>query len=138
MPVEGESEIAELLSRGRAGDQKALAELYDRHRDKLRRMVQLRLDHRLAGRVSASDVLQEAYIDAVKRPSLANQYKVEALGTVVIEYEGRTERVTSDGEQELVNGLNKAVQGRQHKVYFVQGHGERDPDASDRPGPDLG
>ena len=67
MPVEGESEIAELLSRVRAGDQKALAELYDRHRDKLRRMVQLRLDHRLAGRVSASDVLQEAYIDAVKR-----------------------------------------------------------------------
>src|SRR5918995_5796368 len=67
MPVEGESEIAELLSRVRAGDQKALAELYDRHRDKLRRMVQLRLDHRLAGRVSASDVLQEAYIDALKR-----------------------------------------------------------------------
>jgi RNA polymerase sigma-70 factor, ECF subfamily len=67
MPVEGEAEIAELLSKVRAGDQKALAELYDRHRDKLRRMVQLRLDHRLAGRVSASDVLQEAYIDAVKR-----------------------------------------------------------------------
>ena len=67
MPVEGEAEIAELLSKVRAGDQQALAELYDRHRDKLRRMVQLRLDHRLAGRVSASDVLQEAYIDAVKR-----------------------------------------------------------------------
>jgi RNA polymerase sigma-70 factor (ECF subfamily) len=30
-------------------------------------MVQLRLDHRLAGRVSPSDVLQEAYIDALKR-----------------------------------------------------------------------
>jgi RNA polymerase sigma-70 factor (ECF subfamily) len=30
-------------------------------------MIQLRLDHRLAGRVSASDVLQEAYIDALKR-----------------------------------------------------------------------
>ena len=67
MPAEGEAEIVELLSKVRAGDQAALAELYDRHRDKLRRMVQLRLDHRLAGRVSASDVLQEAYIDAVKR-----------------------------------------------------------------------
>lgn len=74
------------------------------------------------------------YIDAVKYPSRANQYKVEALGTVVIEYDGRTERVTSDGEQELVNGLVKAVQGRQLKVYFVQGHGEHDPDGSDRPG----
>jgi gliding motility-associatede transport system auxiliary component len=74
------------------------------------------------------------YVDAVKYPSRANAYKVEALGTVVIEYDGRTERVTSDGEQELVNGLVKAVQGRQLKVYFVQGHGEHDVDASDRPG----
>jgi ABC-type uncharacterized transport system involved in gliding motility auxiliary subunit len=74
------------------------------------------------------------YVDAIKYPSRAGQYKVEALGTVVIEYDGRTERVTSDGEQELVNGLMKAVQGRQLKVYFVQGHGEHDIDASDRPG----
>ena len=74
------------------------------------------------------------YVDAVKYPSRANQYKVEALGTVVMEYDGRTERVTSDGEQELVNGLVKVVQGRQLKVYFVQGHGEHDVDGSDRPG----
>ena len=67
MPAEGEADIVELLARVRAGDQPALAELFARHRDKLRRMVQLRLDHRLAGRVSPSDVLQEAYIDALKR-----------------------------------------------------------------------
>jgi ABC-type uncharacterized transport system involved in gliding motility auxiliary subunit len=82
----------------------------------------------------ASPQVSVEYIDAVRRPSLANQYKVEALGTVIMEYEGRIERVSSDGEQELVNGLIKAVQGRQHKVYFVQGHGERDIDGSDRPG----
>lgn len=67
MPAESEADVAELLTKVRGGDQAALAELYAKHRDKLRRMVQLRLDHRLAGRVSASDVLQEAYIDAVKR-----------------------------------------------------------------------
>ena len=67
MPVEGEADIVELLARVRRGDQPALAELFARHRDKLRRMVQLRLDHRLTGRVSPSDVLQEAYIDALKR-----------------------------------------------------------------------
>ena len=67
MPAEGEADIVELLARVRAGDQPALADLFARHRDKLRRMVQLRLDHRLAGRVSPSDVLQEAYIDALKR-----------------------------------------------------------------------
>ena len=67
MAVESEADITDLLARVRGGDQSALAELYARHRDKLRRMVQLRLDRRLAGRVSPSDVLQEAYIDAVKR-----------------------------------------------------------------------
>jgi RNA polymerase sigma-70 factor (ECF subfamily) len=67
MPTEPEAEIAELVARLRAGDRAALGELFARHRDRLRRMVELRLDHRLAGRVSASDVLQEAYIDALKR-----------------------------------------------------------------------
>ena len=67
MPAESDTEITSLVARLRAGDADALAELFDKHREKLRRMVQLRLDHRLAGRVSASDVLQEAYIDALKR-----------------------------------------------------------------------
>jgi len=67
MPSDSEAEIAGLVARLQAGDQAALGELFDLHRDKLRRMVDLRLDQRLAGRVSASDVLQEAYIDAVKR-----------------------------------------------------------------------
>src|SRR5437763_1227534 len=60
-------ETEDLLARLRQGDQQALAELYSRLREPLRRMVALRLDHRLNGRVSPSDVLQEGYIDAVKR-----------------------------------------------------------------------
>ena len=60
-------DIHELLGRVLAGDQEALASLFSRHRERLRRMVELRLDARLRGRVSASDVLQEAYIDALKR-----------------------------------------------------------------------
>ncbi len=67
MPAETDAEAIALIARLHAGDDSALAELFDRHRDKLRRMVEVRLDHRLAGRVSASDVLQEAYIDAIKR-----------------------------------------------------------------------
>ena len=82
----------------------------------------------------ASKQVTVEYIDAVKSPSRANQYQVQQLGTVVFEYDGRTERVTSDGEQELTNGLIKVVQGRQHKIYFVQGHGEKDSAGSDRDG----
>ena len=67
MPADSEAEIAGLVARLQSGDQAALGDLFDCHREKLRRMVELRLDHRLAGRVSASDVLQEAYIYALKR-----------------------------------------------------------------------
>jgi ABC-type uncharacterized transport system involved in gliding motility auxiliary subunit len=74
------------------------------------------------------------YIDLERRPGLANEYKITAPGTVVLEYDGRTERVSSDGEQELTNGLIKVVQGKRHKVYFVQGHGEHTTDSSDRTG----
>jgi RNA polymerase sigma-70 factor (ECF subfamily) len=60
-------DVREMLDGARRGDPLALASLYSRHRDRLRRMVEFRLDARLRGRVSPSDVLQEAYIDALKR-----------------------------------------------------------------------
>ena len=82
----------------------------------------------------ASKQVSVEYIDAEKYPSRANQYGIQQLGTVVFEYDGRTERVTSDTEQELTNGLIKVVQGKKHKVYFVQGHGERANDDSGRDG----
>jgi len=44
-----------------------LRELFSRYRDRLKRMVHLRLSRRLAGRVDDSDVLQEAYLDAARR-----------------------------------------------------------------------
>src|SRR5262245_44242413 len=61
------SDEADLLRRATAGDQQALAELFARYRDRLRKMVRLRLDRRMAGRVDASDVLQDAYLDVARR-----------------------------------------------------------------------
>jgi RNA polymerase sigma-70 factor (ECF subfamily) len=48
-------------------DAEALVALFVRHRERLRRMVRLRLDRRLLGRVDPSDVLQEAYLDIARR-----------------------------------------------------------------------
>jgi RNA polymerase sigma-70 factor, ECF subfamily len=56
-----------LLERARAGDKQALNELIGRHRARLRRMVELRLDRRLQSRIDASDVIQEAYVEVVRR-----------------------------------------------------------------------
>jgi RNA polymerase sigma-70 factor (ECF subfamily) len=60
-------EIQGQLRRLAAGDPLALTELFTRYRDRLRRMVKLRLDRRLQGRIDASDVLQEAYLDMARR-----------------------------------------------------------------------
>lgn len=46
----------------RDGGRRALAAPFDRHRDRLRRMAELRLDPRLRGRLDASDVLRESFL----------------------------------------------------------------------------
>ena len=83
-----------------------------------------------------SKQLNVEYIDLERNPSRANEYKppIQTSGTVIFEYDGRTERVTSDAEQDLTNGLIKVVQGTHNKVYFVQGHGERSTETTDRTG----
>lgn len=65
--TEPSDEHRDLTEAARGGDPRALAGLFDRHRGRLRRMVEFRLDARLRGRVSPSDVLQEAYLDALTR-----------------------------------------------------------------------
>jgi len=50
---------------GTAGNEECdLASVFQENRDRLRRMISLRLDHRLAGRIDASDILQETYLRA--------------------------------------------------------------------------
>lgn len=61
------SERIALRRRIECGDEATLLELYARHRPRLRRMVKLRLDRRLQGRLDPSDVLQEAYLDVARR-----------------------------------------------------------------------
>src|SRR5262249_43375800 len=45
----------------------ALGALFAHYRDRLRKMVRLRLDDRLVRRLDASDVLQEAFLDVARR-----------------------------------------------------------------------
>jgi RNA polymerase sigma-70 factor (ECF subfamily) len=57
----------DLLRRAKAGDAAALGALFAHYRDRLRNMVRLRLDQRVASRLDASDVLQEAFLDVSRR-----------------------------------------------------------------------
>ena len=58
---------AELLVNVRGGAPRAIDELMDRHRDSLRRMIQLRLDQRLNQRMDVSDVIQDVLVEANRR-----------------------------------------------------------------------
>ena len=60
-------ETDRLLREAAAGDRASWGELLTRHRERLRRMVALRLDRRLQGRIDASDIVQEACLEASNR-----------------------------------------------------------------------
>jgi len=51
----------------RSRKEEAVAELFGRHREKLLRMITLRLDGRILGKVDSEDVLQDAFVEAARR-----------------------------------------------------------------------
>src|ERR1700741_3378828 len=63
----GEGDLDRLIERAARGGQRAWPGVLARHRGRLRRMVALRLDRRLQGRIDPSDVLQEACLEASAR-----------------------------------------------------------------------
>ena len=57
----------QLLANAKAGDADAVNQLMNRHRDSLRRMVQMRLDQKIQRRVDVSDIVQDVLVDAHRR-----------------------------------------------------------------------
>jgi RNA polymerase sigma-70 factor (ECF subfamily) len=59
-------DVTDPIDRLRAGGPAELARIFDSHRDRLTRMVELRIDARLRARLDPSDVLQEAFLDVAR------------------------------------------------------------------------
>jgi RNA polymerase sigma-70 factor (ECF subfamily) len=59
----------DLLARAREGEPQAVDRLLTAHRDRLRRMVGMRLDPALAARLDASDIVQDVFLEAHRRLS---------------------------------------------------------------------
>jgi ABC-type uncharacterized transport system involved in gliding motility auxiliary subunit len=81
-----------------------------------------------------SSQITTEYIDPDKSRAIAQQNDVQQYGTIIVNHKGRSERTTSNTEQDITNAIIKVVSGRQPKVYFTQGHGEKDTASSDRTG----
>lgn len=56
-----------VLQRLKSGDETALAEFFSLFRERFLRMIRVRTDPRLLGRIDPEDVMQDAYVDAAKR-----------------------------------------------------------------------
>src|SRR5688572_30296815 len=61
------SQTQELLAQAKQGDAGAINTLLEKHRDALRRMVDLRMDRALSRRVDASDIVQDVMLEANRR-----------------------------------------------------------------------
>jgi RNA polymerase sigma-70 factor, ECF subfamily len=60
-------ELQDLIEQSARGDHAASQRLLAKYRRRVRHMVAVRIDSRLAGRIDPSDVVQDAFIEAFKR-----------------------------------------------------------------------
>lgn len=65
--TEDANKTMELIRRASEGDPDALVPLFSEYGERLKRMVRLRMNRRLQGRIDESDVLQEAFIEVSRR-----------------------------------------------------------------------
>lgn len=71
------------------------------------------------------------FVNINKEPLKAQQYGVRTLGTAVAVAGDKSESFNGAKEEDLLNAILKVSSGGKKQVYFLQGHQERSPDASD-------
>ena len=62
-----EQDENDLIQKAQNGDLEALAQVFEINRERLKRMIRMRMSERVRPRVAASDVLQEAYVDLAQQ-----------------------------------------------------------------------
>lgn len=81
-------------------------------------------------------------VDADRNPLLAKRYGIENYGTMVLEasVEGgqgaqvKEEKIQDADEEKLTNALIRVTRKGKRVIYFLKGHGEKDPADTERTG----
>ncbi len=60
-------------------------------------------------------------------PDLLRQYDIRTDGEVLIEYQGRSEKISQVSEAKVTNAIQRLVRVGDRWLVFLQGHGERNP-----------
>ncbi|MDD5274570.1 MAG: GldG family protein [Methylovulum sp.] len=69
-----------------------------------------------------------SFIDPDSQPEKTRELAIGAEGLVLVEYQGRTEKLQFVDESTLTNALLHLANAKQRWVTFLTGHGERAPD----------
>jgi ABC-type uncharacterized transport system involved in gliding motility auxiliary subunit len=73
------------------------------------------------------------FVDPDRNPALAKQYGVRTYGTIVVATSEKHFEAQGESEEGITNAIVRLLKG-QKSVYFIQGHGERDIDNTERGG----
>lgn len=75
-----------------------------------------------------SNKIHVTVVDPASKPGLASAYQIKEDGTVVFELGDKKQSVTSyqNEEQDFTSAILKLISNKQKKVYFLDGHGEKD------------
>jgi ABC-type uncharacterized transport system involved in gliding motility auxiliary subunit len=96
--------------------------------------------------------IKYSFIDPDRQPAIAKQYDVTVygkatnpltgtelkFGTLVVAYGNRQEKIEKRSEEihevDLTNAIIKVGRAETKKIYFIQGHGEKDPANTEKDG----
>lgn len=74
------------------------------------------------------------FIDPELNPAVARQFDISGTTVAIFQSGERREETTGLTEQDFTSALLKLTRTERKKVYFLQGHQERDPDSSQQNG----
>jgi len=67
------------------------------------------------------------FIDPNTQPDTTRKMGIMVDGELIIEYQGRSEHVTTLKEEPITNALQRLLRSSERHVVFISGHGERNP-----------
>ncbi|GJL79357.1 MAG: hypothetical protein NPINA01_23460 [Nitrospinaceae bacterium] len=86
------------------------------------------------GYLDLSDKIKLSFVDPDKNPAIIKQYGVTTYGTVALESGKQETKIQNPTEESITNALLKVTKDEKKTIYFLEGHGERDPDDTEGQG----
>lgn len=90
-------------------------------------MVKRRIEDLVARYRRHNDAIVLEFVNPDLDPARVRELGITMDGEILVEYLGRSERLTEVTERALTTAIQRVARGGQRWVVFLEGHGERDP-----------